>query len=234
MIQIIPTNTCPPDSAELSRRTRDFAAFSFCVQLDVDDGVFAPEMSWPYREGQWEELETMAAEGKKLPYSEIVEYETHLMVEEPLGIGGLLARVGCKRVIPHIEAFEGEAQIRKAFASWKAAGASEVGLALLIDTPLSAIEQIVGVCDVVQLMSIAKLGYQGTPFEPGVIARVAELHENYPDLPIAVDGGVSKNNIEDLVLAGATRFGVGSAISKAPDPKAAYEELKTLAENAVH
>ena len=116
---------------------------------------------------------------------------------------------------------------------WKGAGASEVGLTLLMDTPLDVVGPIAIECDVVQLMSIAKLGHQGMPFEPGVVKRIKDLHARYPDLIIEVDGGVSKANIVDLVHAGATRFGVGSAISKAPDPKAAYGELLALAEASV-
>jgi pentose-5-phosphate-3-epimerase len=82
-------------------------------------------------------------------------------------------------------------------------------------------------------MSIAQLGKQGAAFEPRIIPRIEELRAMYPSTTIAIDGGVSEKNIAELVRAGATRFGVGSAISKASDPKVAYENLKTLAENAL-
>ncbi len=234
MIEILPTNTCPPDVAELSRRSEVFASFAPSIQLDVGDGTFVPEASWPCREGQWSEFEAMVAKGEKLPFSDTVRYEVHLMVQDPLRLGGLLARAGCMRVIPHVEVFDGVSDIRSAIDSWKADGASEVGLALLLGTPLSAIESVANSLDVVQLMSIGKLGYQGAPFEPSVIQRIEEVHAAHPELPIEIDGGVSKHTITELVRAGATRFGVGSAISKAPDPKAAYEELRALAESAVH
>lgn len=230
-IEIIPTNTCPPDVAELARRSKSLSAFSKWVQLDVSDGAFTPVRSWPYNDAQWSELESMAAGA--LPYAGILNYETHLMVEDPARVGELLARAGCSRVIAHIEVFANPDAALAAFAQWKAAGAREVGLALLIDTPLSALEGSIAECDVVQVMSIAKLGSQGAAYDPRAITRIAELHTKYPRLTIAVDGGIGESNIADLARAGARRFGVGSAISKSPDPAAAYRRLQELAEGAL-
>lgn len=232
MIEIIPTNTCPPTLAELSLRSRAIAQFSPHIQLDVDDGAFAPEISWPYHDGEWAELEKMAVNEEMLPFSDVLKYEAHLMVEEPLRVGELLARVGCSRILAHVEAFEDAQSVVDAFEAWKMAGAVEVGLAVLIDTQLSALEPYIEKCNAVQLMSIAKLGRQGAPFESRIIHRIEELHNRHPDLTIAVDGGVSETNVAQLVRAGASRFGVGSAIMKAQNPKAAYENLKTIAENA--
>lgn len=231
MIEIIPTNTCPPDLTELSRRSEEFAAFAPHVQLDVADGVFVPATSWPYGEGQL--LELKALEGKDSPFSDKLLYEVHIMAEEPRSIGEALARAGVTRILGHIEAFATTEEAHQALKAWKDAGAKESGLALLLDTPLPVAEPLLGMCDVVQVMSIARLGYQGAPFEPRVFDRIREIHANHPQLVIEVDGGVSEKNIAELARAGATRFGVGSAISKAADPKVAYEHLKALAENAI-
>lgn len=232
-IEIIPTNTCPPDFAELSRRSEAFAKFAPWVQLDIDDGVFAPAISWPYQNGQWDELERMAVSAQALPCSNFLKYETHLMVEDPFHIGELLARVGCARLIPHIETFENEQSAKDSFSAWKSAGAAEIGLAILIDTPLSALHALIPLCDAVQVMSIAKLGAQGASFDARAFDRIKELHAKYPDLTIAVDGGVSESNIGELVRAGARRFGVGSAISRSADPAAAYSRIKAAGESAI-
>ncbi len=233
MIEIIPTNTCPPDFAELSKRSALFAQFSEWVQLDVSDGVFTAERSWPYGERQWAELESLALNPSGLPSAGDLKYETHLMVEEPREVGLRLAEAGVRRIIGHVEAFGDEKEIHAALDGWRAAGASEVGLAILLDTPFAVIEPMVPACDVVQVMSIPTLGRQGAPFDARSFERIEELHARYPALLISVDGGVSEKNIAGLVRAGARRFGVGSAITKAPDPKAAYENLVSLAESAV-
>lgn len=232
MIEIIPTNTCPPDLAELSKRSEFFAQFSEWVQLDISDGMFTSERSWPYGEGQWAELEALADDPSKLPFAGDLKYETHLMVEEPREIGLRLAEAGVRRVIGHVEAFADEKEIHTALDAWRSAGALEVGLAILLDTPLPVLEPMIPACNVVQVMSIATLGRQGASFDQRAIVRIEELHARYPELLISVDGGVSENNIAELVRAGARRFGVGSAITKAADPKAAYEKLKSLAEFA--
>ena len=233
MIEIIPTNTCPPDLAEMSKRSEFFAGFAQWVQLDISDGAFTSALSWPYAEGQWDELESMAAGALELPSAPPLQYETHLMVEEPRQLGMRLAEAGIARVIRHVEAFGDDKEILSALYSWRSAGAREVGLALLLDTPLPVLEPMIGACDVVQVMSIATLGAQGALYDARAVARIKELHTKYPELVISVDGGVSLKNIAELATAGATRFGVGSAITKAADPSAAYAELKATAESAL-
>ncbi|MBI5457468.1 hypothetical protein HY971_01960 [Candidatus Kaiserbacteria bacterium] len=233
VIEIVPTNTCPPDLAELSRRSAFFADFSEWVQLDISDGLFTQERSWPYGEGQWAELESLADGSLQPPFVRDINYETHMMVEEPGELGLRLAQAGIQRIIGHVEAFADEKEILEALGAWRSAGAREVGLAILLDTPLPVLEPMIPACDVVQVMSIATLGKQGAPYDIRAIARIGELHSKYPTLTISVDGGVSMKNIAELTRAGARRFGVGSAITKAENPKVAYEQLKSLAESAL-
>ncbi len=221
--RILPTNTCPPDLSELSRRAEEFSRFATEIQLDIADGVFAPVVSWPYQSGQWEELERLA-QGEKLPFSDAVAYEAHLMVQEPLDVGVLLAKAGCQRLIFHIETVA-VAERRAMIDAWKDAGAKEVGVSLLVETPLEAIDDVIGAVDVVQLMSIPKIGAQGQPFDERTLSRVEELHAKYPNMMVAVDGGISESNIELLVRAGANRLCVGSAISNAMNKEVAFVTL---------
>jgi ribulose-phosphate 3-epimerase len=224
-IEILPTNTCPPDYPELVRRSKAFAQFSPRIHLDLSDGKFTPVTSWPYGEGQWTELEKMEERKEVLPLAKISAYEVHLMVQDALRVGTYMARVGCRRVLAHLEAFHNAGAVKEAFSAWRAGGAEEVGLALLIDTPLSALDEHVSQCDEVLLMSIPTLGKQGAPFDERIYERVRELHTKHPDLAIGIDGGVGQTNIAKLAEAGATRFGVGSAITKTENPAAAYEAL---------
>ena len=231
-IEIIPDNTCPTDFSELKRRSELLASFAPHVQLDISDGLFSPVVSWPYQSSQWNELKVMAEHGEQLPYSEQMMYEAHLMVEDPDELGLLLIRMGAKRVMGHVEAFATSDKARKTLDLWRHSSA-EVGLAVLFGTSLEVIKPLVPACDVVLMMSITMIGKQGAQYEPGILDRVAKLHAEYPDALIAVDGGVSEKNIADLVRVGVRRFSVGSAIMKREDPKAAYEELKILAEAAM-
>lgn len=233
MIEIIPTNTCPPDLQELSRRSEEFSKFASAVHLDVADAAFAPTISWPYQSGQWDELGSMAASGTALPYSDILTYEAHLMVKDANAIGELLARAGCARIIAHIETFDSPTKTQTMFDSWKKSGAKEIGIAILADTPLEALEAYIELCQSVTVMTIASIGKQGIPFDERGYGRVTDLHTRYPDITVEVDGGVGKTQIATLARSGAQRFSVGSAISQSADPAGIHMELFDLAQKAL-
>jgi len=211
MHEIIPT-IVPTTFEELAAHIERLSTFARTIHIDAADGVFAPNLTWLPREGE------------HLPHPEIA-YEAHLMVSEPLSLGTQFAKAGAKRIIAHLEAFSGGEAIADAFSAWRAAGASEVGLALLLDTSLERIGPYVAQCDVVHLMTIATIGKQGNPFEPRSIQRVAEFHAQHPTTIISVDGGETIDVVDDLARAGATRFSIGSALSLSTEPAAVYKRL---------
>ena len=224
-IEIIPT-CVSKDEAALSAGSKAIRSFSPSIHIDIDDGVFTPELTWPYsRPGEFSRFDLSGASG--------LVKEVHLMVEEPRTIGIEFARAGAFRIIAHVEAFSDPTSAHGALDAWKHNGAREAGFALLMATPLEVIEPVIPACNVVHLMLIETIGMQGIPFSPRSIMRVADFHERFPDVFISVDGGVSGSNIVDLVRAGARRFGVGAAISSAIDPAAEYAHLRELAESAI-
>lgn len=233
LIEILPTNTCPSDYPELVRRAKAFATFAPQIHLDLSDGKFTSVTSWPYGEGQWAEIESMADRKETLPLARAVRYEVHLMVESPLRIGTFMARIGVRRILGHAETFRDEHAIKEAFSAWRAGGAEEVGLAFLIDTPLEILDRYIPQCDSVLMMSIPSLGKQGAPFDERIYDRIKHVHEKFPEIQIAVDGGVGEANIARLAAAGATRFGIGSAITKTEHPATAYAQLLDAAKSAI-
>lgn len=224
-IEIIPT-CVPRDADDLARGADAIRGFSEHIHIDVDDGLFAPVVTWPYTEvGVWDAEQVSVPSGMRS--------EVHLMVEDPRSLGIEFVRAGARRIVAHVEAFATSDEAHGALDAWRENGAAEAGLGMLMATPFEVIEPLVRACDVVHLMSIASIGTQGIPYEPSAPARIAQFHARHPDTPISVDGGVGESNIVDLVRAGARRFGVGSAISKASDPAAAYARLKELAQSAL-
>lgn len=199
--------------------------FAPAIHIDVDDAVFAPLFTWPYvSPGSFDAFDLTSVKG--------LAADVHLMVQKPEPIGIEFIRAGASCVMGHIETFQTATESQSVLDAWRSAGASEVGLAILFQTPLEGIESFISNCDIVHMMSIDRIGTQGIPYNPSAPARIADFHARYPDVTISVDGGVSENNIADLVRAGARRFGIGAAISKAADPKAAYDRLKSLAQTA--
>lgn len=223
MKEVLPTNTCPPTLTELERRSQEFAAFAPHVHLDISDGKFTPVISWPFLEGQGEELDALAF--SKLPLSHTLTYEVHLMVSDPLPIGMALAKAGAHRIIAHVEAFKNPEEGMEVLTSWKESGAKEVGLAITISTSLEEIAPYVPHVNSILVMTISEIGNQGNPFQEHALERISSLHALYPDTVIAADGGVSHKNIADVARAGASRFCVGSAISKEDSQRDAYERL---------
>ncbi len=224
--EVIPTNTCPKTLEELTARSKAFSVYAPVVHLDVSDNKFAPTQSWPFFDAQWQELENMGVGPTKMPLlNSPLQYEVHLMIENPLSAGVAFARAGVGRIIAHVESFRHADGARDAFNMWRLSGAKEVGLAILMDTPLETLRPFADICDEFLVMTIATVGKQGIPFDERGIERVKELHHRYPGVTIAADGGVSDKNITLLANAGATRFCVGSSIEKQPNPQAAYESL---------
>lgn len=222
--EIIPT--CVPSSAEdLAEKARAISAFAPIIHIDIVDGLFAPSHTWPYSaQGVFGAFDLSNISG--------LTAEIHLMVEEPLDIGTQFCEAGAFRIIGHVEAFEDADHAHSALRTWKRNGTREVGLGILMHTPLEVLEHHLLAMDLVQMMTIPTIGRQGIPYDQGAPARVREAHERYPELLISVDGGVSETNIAELSRAGASRFCAGSAIAKAPDSAAAYKSLQRLAQTA--
>jgi len=86
----------------------------------------------------------------------------------------------------------------------------------------------------VQVMSIARVGYQGEKFDERALVRISELRELYPDVTIAVDGGVSSENLKSLFDAGANSFNIGSAIMKSKNPEDELIHLQKLLNSFAH
>ena len=224
-IAIIPT--CVPHSAEdLRKEVEKIRSFSSMIHIDVDDGLFTPRLSWPYRE------KGRRGEFDFLPYRDVV-YEAHLMVSDAREIGENFINAGGTSLVAHIESFPDRDMMRESFALWRDAGAREIGLAVLLGTSLHDLDTSVPFCDFIQVLSVAKIGAQGVPYDPRAVGHVRAIHERYPGVCIGVDCGVCATNIKELVEAGATRFAVGSAIMHAPDPESAYAYIRSVAESAL-
>lgn len=92
----------------------------------------------------------------------------------------------------------------------------ELGIVFNLETPINIIDNFLSVnCylfSVVQLMSIAQIGYHGQPFDERVIPKIRALRERYPDVKIQVDGGINLENASQIIEAGADILVIGSTI----------------------
>lgn len=186
--------------------------FADTLHIDFADGSLAPNRTW-------------LPDAKNDLAATPVYYEAHLMVAEPLSLGLVCARAGVRRLIAHVESFPHIDRAVEVFALWRAAGVEEIGCALNLLTPTTVCDSYAPPVDFFQLMTIARIGEQGQIFDGRSLSRVSEVHTRHSDMPLAVDGGVTLENIAALARAGATRFCVGSMLARAGDPSSTYEEL---------
>jgi ribulose-phosphate 3-epimerase len=224
--EIIPA-ILPQDFAELEDKVGLIRGVVKTVQVDICDGHFVPNFTWPYKKKD-NTFEQMIREDEGLPSWETLDYEFDLMVDHPEKVVDDWVAIGATRIIIHIEAKGDPAKAVEMLQ-----GRVEIGLALNMNTPVDALKAYAnkikdGAIQFIQLMGIDNVGFQHQAFDDKVIERVKAVKEAFPDLPISVDGGVSLDNAADLIDAGADRLIVGSAIFAAENPLSAIEEFKML------
>ncbi len=101
-------------------------------------------------------------------------------------------------------------------------------MAVRNDTPPQELYPYLSDIDFVQVMGIKNIGVQGEPFDTETLETVAKIRALSPSLEIAVDGGVNKHTMPQLLQSGVNRFAPGSAITREANQKDAYSELATL------
>ena len=103
------------------------------------------------------------------------------------------------------------------------------GVVLNPHTPVSLLEDIVPMCDVVMLMSVNP-GFGGQKFIENTYEKTSKLKElilkKNSQCLIEIDGGVNTENCKRLVECGADVLVAGSAVFASPDPLATIAQLK--------
>lgn len=138
-----------------------------------------------------------------------VDLEVHLMVQNPSAHAPAWMKAGAKRVIMHVEAREFDG-----------------GPHVAINLPTS-IASVPASAETAVVMGIVP-GASGRPFHKVAIKKVRDLKRRRPDLLVEVDGGVSKDNIPELVVVGADGLIASSAIFNTKDPLTSLKELQRL------
>lgn len=182
------------------------------VQLDLMDGKFAPEKTWPFHYGTDYNLAALKKEEISLPFWEDMNYELDLMVARPEENIDTWLGIGAARVIFHYAAIH----------DWEKIQAIEIGIRNFVQLGLAVtihdnLDEVYarldeGLFDFVQVMGISQIGYMGEPFEPQCLDIIETLKNKYPNMKVTVDGGVSRDTINELSLAGVERFVSGSGV----------------------
>lgn len=155
--------------------------------------------------------------------------DVHLMVTPVDALVTAFAEAGADVISFHPEASQ---HVHRTISLIKASGA-RAGLALNPATPLSALDHVLEMLDLVLVMSVNP-GFGGQAFIPGTLAKLEALREKVEGvmqrtgrpLLIEVDGGVKQSNIAAIARAGADVFVAGSAVFGADDYASAIRGMR--------
>ena len=151
--------------------------------------------------------------------------DAHLMISEPGRYAAQFVDAGARMVSVHVEA---DAHLHRTLASIRSAG-GEAGVAINPATPIAAVEEALKFVDFILVMSVNP-GFGGQQFISTSLDKLRRLRrmidERGLNVRIEIDGGIDRNNIGEVVVAGAEIIVAGSAIFGAPDPQVAIRELR--------
>ena len=211
MLNISPA-IIPHSLSELEEKMKIVADDTDWVHIDITDGAFAPGQTW----NNPDDLELIPGRAK---------IEVHLMTEKPEENITLWAQVA-DRIIVHVESTDKLGVILNSFEHT----VSKLGLALLLDTPLTEIEEYLSLkhLSLIQLMSIKKIGHHGESFNEEVLAKITALKKMWPEGLIQVDGGINLDTAKEVKLAGARSLVVGSSLWQAQDFTTELNKFKNI------
>ncbi|MFH1461277.1 MAG: ribulose-phosphate 3-epimerase [Patescibacteria group bacterium] len=219
MIEIIPT-IIAKDFQELKEKIGRVELYVNWAQLDVMDGQFVSNSTWPYIAGK-----NNPADLKNLETN--LKLEVHLMVKQPEEVIDDWLDSGVKRIIFHYEATDKHKEI---IDKIKKAGL-EVGIAINPETPIEVLAEFLNVSgskfqvSLILIMTVEP-GQGGQGFLDYTLFKIKKLRESYPDVKIEVDGGINFKTAPQVIKAGANLLASGTAIFNSSDIKEAINRLK--------
>ena len=185
------------------------------IHVDVMDGHFVPNISFG------------APVMKCLNGKTELPYDVHLMIENPDMYIDDFVTPQTEYITVHQEA---SVHLHRTIQNIKSKGV-KAGVSINPATPVSTLECILPDVDLVLIMSVNP-GFGGQKFIPGALEKVRELAEikraKNLDFVIEIDGGITLDNISEVMEAGVEMAVAGSAVFKAEDVAGRVREFKRL------
>lgn len=207
MITICPT-VLAGEPHEFREQMERITPFVRRIQIDLMDGVFAP---------------TKSIDLAKVWLPQAVAADIHLMYQKPAEHLERLVELEPHMVIVHAEADVNHVD----FAAELHGHGIKAGLALLKDTPVAQVSEILGSFDHLLIFS-GDLGRFGGVADLGLLDKIQQAKAQYPQLEIGWDGGINVDNAAELARGGVDVLNVGGFIQNASNPEEAYGTLEAL------
>lgn len=171
------------------------------LHIDVMDGKFVPSISFG--------MPVIASLRKNTKLT----FDVHLMIEEPIRYLEDFKAAGADIITVHAEACT---HLHRTVARIKELGL-KAGVSLNPATSLYELEYILKDLDMVLIMTVNP-GFGGQTFLPGTLDKIRRLNNMASDLEtqidIEVDGGITQENVNQVLEAGANVIVSGTSVFK--------------------
>ena len=181
---------------EMKKTEENGAAY---IHFDVMDGMFVPSISFgmPVLASIHDATEQFM--------------DAHLMVQEPIRYVEAFQKAGADYVTVHLEACE---DVKTTLDKIHACG-MKAGLAVNPETDVKELVPYLEDVEMILIMSVHP-GFGGQKFIPESLDKIREvramLNEKNLEIDIQVDGGISVENVREVLDAGANVIVAGSAV----------------------
>jgi ribulose-phosphate 3-epimerase len=220
VVQIVPS-ILAADFTRLGDQVRAVErAGAQMIHVDIMDGHFVPNLTMgpPITES--------------LRKATNIKLDHHLMIEDPDTYAPAFIKAGATSVSVHYEACQ---NLNRTLNMIRDEGAL-AGVVINPHTIVDLLEDVLDVVDYVLIMSVNP-GFGGQNFIPRSVEKVRQLErrrrERNLTFAIEIDGGITLENVGEVVKHGVNWVVVGSSVFHHPDPGAAYQELQRKAEESL-
>jgi ribulose-phosphate 3-epimerase len=219
MVEIVPSIL----SADFARLGEEIEAVERAgarlLHLDVMDGHFVPNLT------------IGPPVVKSVRRRTKMTLDVHLMITDPDRYAPIFIEAGADQVSVHQEVCP---HLDRTLRMIQAEGA-RAGVVLNPATPVSTLYEVLDIVDFVLVMSVNP-GFEAQRFIPNALNKIRALDRRRQEYglqyAIEIDGGVSTDNLGDIIRAGCDWVVAGSSIFLSGDPASTVTRMQQIAREA--